>query len=167
MSATLVTNYTLRMARPDDVRGIVQLVNGYAAEAIMLYRTPESVRMALHNFVVAVDESDTVIACGSLKEYSPSIAEVAAVAVSRDVHGRGLGRSIVQAVERLARKREVSELFALKLTPQFFESMGYEIVERALYPEKIRRDCLQCPRRIRCTEFCVSRTLQAEMAAAA
>jgi amino-acid N-acetyltransferase len=163
----MAERFTLRMARPHDVMGIVHLVNGYAAEAVMLYRTPESVMLALDNFVVAVDEANTVIACGSLKEYSPSIAEVASVAVERHVHGHGLGRAIVESVEQLARKRDVGELFALTLTPGFFESMGYEIVERARYPEKIRRDCLQCPRRIRCMEFCVSRAVQAEMAVAA
>jgi len=167
MSTEIVGNVTLRAARVTDVSGIVALVNGYAAEAVMLYRTPESVLMTLHDFVVAVDEVGTVVACGSLKEYSPSLAEVASVAVLRSAHGRGLGRKIVQAVERIAQKRGIEELFALTLTPQFFETVGYAVVDRALYPEKIRRDCLKCPRRIRCNEYCVSRMLHAEMAVAA
>jgi amino-acid N-acetyltransferase len=158
---------TLRPARLRDVPGIVSLVNGYAAEAIMLFRTPESVTVTLHDFVVVVDERDEVVACGALKEYSPSVAEVASVAVARRAHGRGLGSAVVEAVERLARKRGVRELFALTLTPAFFEHAGYAIADRALYPEKIRRDCLKCPRRIRCNEYCVNRVLDGEMAAAA
>ncbi len=157
----------IRSARECDVDGIVSLVNGYAAEAIMLYRSPESVRMTLHDFVVAVDEKGTVIACGALKEYSPSLAEVASVAVARQAHGLGLGTAIVAAVEGLARKRGIDELFALTLTPGFFESAGYVVTDRAQYPEKIRRDCLRCPRRIRCNEYCVARAVQEEMAAAA
>jgi amino-acid N-acetyltransferase len=166
-SSEIVGNITLRRARPNDVSGIVTLVNGYAAEAVMLFRTPESVLMSLQDFVVAVDEVGTVVACGSLKEYSPSLAEVASVAVMRSAHGRGLGKAIVQAVERIAQKRGIDELFALTVTPKFFESIGYRVVDRALYPEKIRRDCLKCPRRIRCNEYCVSRILNAEMAVAA
>jgi amino-acid N-acetyltransferase len=158
---------TFRAARESDIAGIVALVNGYAAEAIMLYRSPESVRMTLHDFVVAVDPVGTVMACGALKEYSPSLAEVASVAVARDAHGLGLGSSIVAEVERLARKRGIDELFALTLTPRFFESAGYVIGDRALYPEKIRRDCLKCPRRIRCNEYCVVRQVQEEIAVAA
>lgn len=158
---------TFRAARESDIAGIVALVNGYAAEAIMLYRSPESVRMTLHDFVVAVDPIGTVMACGALKEYSPSLAEVASVAVARDAHGLGLGTSIVAEVERLARKRGIDELFALTLTPRFFESAGYVIGDRALYPEKIRRDCLKCPRRIRCNEYCVVRSVQEEIAVAA
>jgi len=158
---------TMRPARAEDVAGIVALVNGYAAEAIMLWRTPESVRLALHDFVVGVDASGAVVACGALKEYSPSVAEVASVAVARTAHGRGLGKLIVEEVERLARKRGVADLFALTLTPAFFERAGYVVADRALFPEKIRRDCLRCPRRIRCNEVCVARAVPVEMAVAA
>ena len=158
---------TLRRARERDVDAIVSLINGYAAKAIMLFRTPESVRSTLHDFVVAVDHTDAVVACGALKEYSPSLAEVASVAVAEDAHGRGLGTRIVEEVERLARKRGIDELFALTLSPKFFESAGYVLADRAQYPEKIRRDCLKCPRRIRCNEYCVARAMAEEMAVAA
>lgn len=167
MSPDIIVAPVFRSARECDVDGIVSLVNGYAAQAIMLYRSPESVRMTLHDFVVAVDEKGTVMACGALKEYSPSLAEVASVAVAQEAHGLGLGTAIVAAVERLARKRGIDELFALTLTPKFFQSAGYLIADRALYPEKIRRDCLRCPRRIRCNEYCVARVVQEEMAVAA
>ena len=59
----------------------------------------------------------------------------------------------------LARLRGIGEVFALTLAPEFFRAVGYSVVERTLYPEKIRRDCLRCPRRIRCDEVCVSRSL--------
>ena len=167
MTTDVATAVTVRPARSSDIEGITSLVNGYAAQAIMLYRSPESVSMTLHNFVVAVDTTDTVIACGALKEYSPSLAEVASVAVAREAHGLGLGTAIVSEVERLARKRGIDELFALTLTPKFFENAGYVLADRALYPEKIRRDCLKCPRRIRCNEYCVVRPVQEAIAAAA
>jgi amino-acid N-acetyltransferase len=167
MTLDITSAPTLRGAREADIAGIASLVNGYAAEAIMLYRTPDSIRMTLHDFVVAVDSEGMVMACGALKEYSPSLAEVASVAVAREAHGLGLGTAIVGEVERLARKRGIDELFALTLTPKFFESAGYMVTDRALYPEKIRRDCLKCPRRIRCNEYCVARVVQVEMAVAA
>jgi amino-acid N-acetyltransferase len=167
MTSDVNSGLTVRPARESDVTGIVALVNGYAAQAIMLYRSPESVRMTLHNFVVVVDSLGAVMACGALKEYSPSLAEVASVAVARDAHGLGLGTAIVAEVEKLAHKRGIDELFALTLTPKFFESAGYVLADRALYPEKIRRDCLKCPRRIRCNEYCVVRPVQEAIAVAA
>ena len=151
----------IRPAHPADVGGIAALVNGYAAERLMLFRTPDSIELALHDFVVAADGRGRVLACGALKEYAPSLAEVASVAVSRDVHGRGLGRRIVAAVEELAERRGIAELFALTLTPPFFEAAGYAVVDRARYPEKIRRDCTGCTRRFACGEVCVARLLGA------
>lgn len=150
---------TIRPACRADADAIVELVNGYAAEGIMLPRSLDSVVHALDDFVVAVDRRGKLMGCGALKEYSPSLAEVSSLAVTREAHGTGLGKRIVRQVEQLSLKRGITELFALTLTPAFFESAGYSVADRAAYPEKIRRDCLRCPRRIRCDEVCVSRSL--------
>jgi amino-acid N-acetyltransferase len=153
---------TLRGARASDVDAIVELINGFATQAVMLPRSPESVLLALADFVVASDERGRVLACGALKEYSPSLAEVASLAVAPHAHGRGLGRRIVAELETLARVRGIGELFALTLTPGFFEAVGYGVSERTRYPEKVRRDCIGCARRFRCAEVCVSRVLRAD-----
>lgn len=150
---------TIRPALRADADAIVTLVNGYASEGIMLPRSLDSVVHTLDDFVVAVNSRGRLFGCGALKEYSPSLAEVSSLAIVREAHGTGLGKRIVRKVEELAGKRGIDELFALTLTPAFFESAGYAVADRAGYPEKIRRDCLRCPRRIRCDEVCVSRSL--------
>lgn len=157
----------LRNARMCDISGIESLVNGYAAERVMLPRTAESIELALDDFIVATDDRGHVIACGALKMYSPSLAEVASVAVDRTMHGRRLGTMVVTEVERLAEARGVAELFAITLTPEFFESLGYERSDRALYPEKLRRDCATCPRKFGCIESCMRRGMGREMRTAA
>ena len=157
----------LEMATPADVAGIVALVNSYAAAQVMLPRTERSVALALADFIVARDDRGVVIACGALKEYSPSLAEVASVAVARDAHGQGLGRLVVEALERLARRRGIAELFALTLTLEFFARAGYEVADKSRYPEKVRRDCAGCARRFGCAEVCVRRLLDAEALAIA
>ena len=146
----------LRPARMCDVTGIEELVNGYAAERLMLPRTAESIELALDDFMVVTDAHGHVLACGALKMYSPSLAEVASVAVARDMHGRGLGTMIVTEVEHLARARGVAELFAITLTPPFFESLGYE-----------RSDRSTCPRKFGCPEACMRRGMGAELRVAA
>lgn len=149
----------IRPARAAEAEAISLLNNSFAAEALMLKRTPEMVALAIDDYVVAVDVRGTILACGALKEYSPSVAEVAAIAVARAAHGNGLGKEIVRAVEHLATKRGIHDVFALTLQPQFFEAVGYVRVDRAQYPEKIRRDCVGCARRFACNEICFARTL--------
>lgn len=158
---------TIRPARSFEAHDIAHLNNHFAGSGMMLRRTPEQVMMAIDDYLVAVDERGNVIACGALKEYAPSLAEVAAIAVAPEAHGLGLGKAIVRAVEELAVKRGTTELFALTLQPGFFEAIGYHRVERARYPEKIRRDCLSCARRFACDEICFARSLAQEQRAAA
>jgi amino-acid N-acetyltransferase len=146
-------------ARRGDVRRIEALINQFAAEGIMLPRSAPSIELTLEDFVVAVGDRGHVLGCGALREYSPSLAEVASLAVAREAHGRGIGTAVIRRLEALARLRGVSELFALTLAPRLFEGAGYRVVERARYPEKIRRDCAVCARRSDCREVCVARSL--------
>ena len=159
-------DFGIRRAHPGDAEAISRLISVFAAEALMLQRTPAMVELAIDDYVVATDGFGHIVGCGALKEYSPSVAEIAAIAVSRDVHGRGVGRAIVQAVEDLANKRGVYDVFALTLQPEFFSAIGYQRVDRARYPEKIRRDCLGCVRRFACNEICFAKNLRAEALAA-
>ena len=163
----MAANAVIRKARPEDARAIADLIAGFADESLMLRRTPEHIELSIDDYVVGVDVRGHILACGALKEYSPSVAEVAAIAVSREAHGNGLGRAVVAAVEALACKRGIYDVFALTLQPAFFAAIGYERVDRARYPEKIRRDCLGCIRRFACAEICFAKNLRAEARAAA
>lgn len=155
---------TVRRARVDEADAIARLNNFFADQHLMLRRTPEMIRMAIDDYLVAVDAHGRIRACGAIKEYSPSVAEVAAIAVAADAQGLGLGRRIVAAVEELARRRGIPEVFALTLEPGFFEALGYARVDRARYPEKIRRDCVGCARRFACNETCFAKALRDEAA---
>ena len=157
----------IRPARDVEAAEISRLNNIFAAEHLMLRRTPEQVALTIDDFLVAVDPRGHIMACGALKEYSPSVAEIAAIAVAREAQGNGLGRDVVAAVEALAMKRGVMHVFALTLQPAFFEAIGYQRVDRARYPEKIRRDCLGCARRFACNEICFAKILRVGAALAA
>ena len=163
----MTADIVIRRARAEDAEAVSRLIAVFADEALMLRRTPEMVELAIDDYVVGVTRRGDIVACGALKEYSPSVAEVAAIAVSRDVHGCGVGRAIVDAVEALALKRGIYDVFALTLQPAFFSAIGYQRIDRARYPEKIRRDCLSCARRFACNEICFAKNLRLEARAAA
>lgn len=131
-------NPVVRTATRVDVEQIWELVSCYVAEGLMLPRTVEQVRMAIDNYVVAVVGS-RVVACAALDEYSPSLAEVSSVAVIKSEHGKGLGTEVVLGIERLARARDIGELFALSLSDRFFLSLDYEPTSVSRYPEKLAR----------------------------
>jgi amino-acid N-acetyltransferase len=134
----------LRRARAADVADITALVNEYAAEEIMLPRTAAQVALAIDHYVVATDAHGRLLACGALREYSPSLAELVSLAVAREAHGRGLGRLVVAKVERLALQRGFTAIFAHTLNPTFFEAVGYEEMDRRHFPEKQARPHTLC-----------------------
>lgn len=128
----------MRPAMRGDVEQIFELVNGYVAEGLMLPRTAEQIALNIESYVVAV-KGGRVVACAALEEYSPSLAEVTSVAVSREEHGNGLGTQVVLGVERLARARDIEEIFALSLTDHFFLGLDYSATAISRYPEKLSR----------------------------
>jgi N-acetylglutamate synthase-like GNAT family acetyltransferase len=161
----MLARAVIRRATFADADTISRLIERFAAEALMLRRSTEAIGLGIDDYVVAVSRTGEILGCGALKEYSPSVAEVAAVAVDPAAQGQGVGSAIVHAVERLAVKRGIHEVFALTLKPAFFSSIGYQRVDRARFPEKIRRDCLGCARRFACNEICFARSLPRRLAA--
>ena len=130
---------TVRRAIRADAGPILELVEPYAAQGLMLPRTLQQIATRIDNYVVATDASGHVVACAALEEYSPSLAEISSVAVAPSHHGQGLGSQVVLGVERLARARDIEELFALSLTDKFFLSLSYELTTISRYPEKLAR----------------------------
>jgi amino-acid N-acetyltransferase len=96
------------------------------------------VAINIDNYVVAAS-AGRVVACAALEEYSPSLAEVASVAVARSEHGKGLGTDVVLGIERLARARNIGEIFAMSLSDRFFLSLEYAPTSISRYPEKLAR----------------------------
>ena len=143
----IVGPIAVRRAAPADAPGVVALVGEWAAEGLLLARSEADVLAALDSYVVAADARGRVLACAAVREYSPSLAEVVSVAVARLAHGRGLGRRVVRAAEALARVRGHQAVFAHTLQPDFFGALGYECVDRTLYPEKRARPHTLCFRR--------------------
>lgn len=157
----------LRKARLSDVAAIAALVNGYAEDGKMLRRSHAEVALAIDDYVVVANERGRVMACGALREYSPSAAEVSSIAVSREATGQGLGRIVVRAVERLAMQRGYRDVFLITVCPEFFEGLGYVVVERALYPEKVCGHAVSLAECGDCTKLCMWRALEEEAAARA
>ncbi|MDQ3698178.1 MAG: GNAT family N-acetyltransferase [Gemmatimonadota bacterium] len=154
-----MTTLAVRKARLADVPEIAALVDGYAREQKMLARSIEQVTLTLDDYLVAIDAHGRIRACGALCEYSPSVAEVASIAVARDAQGCGLGRHMVQAVESLARRRGYGDVFLITVCPTFFATLGYAVVDRALYPEKVCGHALSLAACDVCEKLCMWRAV--------
>jgi len=114
-----------RRATPADAPAIVALIGSNVASGELLPRNLEFVQLHARDFIVAELDSH-VVGCVHLDEYAPSLAEIRSLAVAPDAQGLGLGAGLVRELERLAARRDLTTLFAVSNSGEFFRRLGYE-----------------------------------------
>lgn len=148
-----------RKAGMADIPAMMELINGYARDGIMLPRNEFELSENIRDFTVLI-KGNMLLGCAALHFYGPTIAEVRSLAVHPASKGSGGGRLLMEALEREARAFDVPALFAFTYVSGFFEKMGYHVVERSELPLKAWKDCLRCPKFQACDEVAVVKTLR-------
>jgi amino-acid N-acetyltransferase len=156
--AQLEPELTVRKASMLDIHALLKLINGYAAQGIMLPRTEFEMSENIRDFMLAF-KGDRLVGCGALHFYTPTSGEVRSLAVDPDVKSRGIGRAIVEALEREARECGLHSIFAFTYVMKFFERLGFQEVERGALPLKAWKDCMRCPKFQCCDETAVIKYL--------
>jgi amino-acid N-acetyltransferase len=83
-------------------------------------------------------ENGRIIAAGALERFGKS-ALVRSVVVAGDRRASGLGRTIVQELERVARAGRINRLILLTQTArEFFAHQGYRVIERSEAPQDLQ-----------------------------
>jgi amino-acid N-acetyltransferase len=152
---------TVRKATMRDIPGLLALINGYAADGVMLGRTEFELCENMRDFAIALD-GEKLVGCGALHFYSPVVGEIRSLAVAPELKTRGVGRSLIRYLVREAREYRLGAVFAFTYVPGFFDRVGFHEVERGLLPLKVWKDCLRCPKFQSCDETAVLRVLDEE-----
>ncbi len=137
---------------------MLAVINGYAAQGIMLARTEFDLSENIRDFTVAYVDAE-LVGCAALHFYSPHLGEVRSLAVAPAAQGAGVGRLLVEALAAEAACFSLDALFAFTYVPDFFARLGFAEVERGLLPLKAWKDCLRCPKFQSCDEIAVLRVL--------
>ena len=87
---------------------------------------------------IVLCEGAQIIGAGALQRFG-SIALLRSVAVEPQRRGSGLGRMIVQELERRAYASDVAQLVLLTQTAKrFFEEQGYQVIDRQQVPQAVQ-----------------------------
>jgi amino-acid N-acetyltransferase len=152
---------TVRKAAMRDIHPLLKLINGYASEGIMLPRTEFEMSENIRDFSVAY-AGQQLVGCGALHYYTPTSGEVRSLAVEPSIKTRGIGRRVVEALEKEALENDLHALFAFTYVPDFFRRLGFQEVERGELPLKVWKDCLRCPKFQCCDEIAVVKALRSD-----
>ena len=149
----------VRKAGMRDIHPMLRLINSYAADGVMLPRTEFDMSENIRDFSVAYS-GDRLLGCGALHFYTPTTAEVRSLAVDPEWKTHGIGRVIVEGLEREASENQLHAIFAFTYVPQFFRKLGFHEIERGELPLKAWKDCLRCPKFQACDEIAMLKRLR-------
>lgn len=119
----------IRRAKTSDVASIVQLVNSYAGQRILLGKERITLYEDVQEFQVAEAAHGDVIGCGALHVLWQDLAEVRTLAVHPDWRGRRVGHRLLDALIGQARDVGVSRVFCLTFEVEFFAGHGFREID--------------------------------------
>ncbi|XP_042025911.1 probable amino-acid acetyltransferase NAGS1, chloroplastic isoform X1 [Salvia splendens] len=130
----------MRMATVADLHGIKQLLLPLEESGTLIKRTEEELLRALDSFIV-VEREGQIIACGALFPFfEEKRGEVAAIAVSPECRGQGLGDKLLDYIEKKASSLGLRMLFLLTTrTADWFVRRGFCECSIECIPEERRR----------------------------
>jgi len=149
----------VRGARICDVKAINALISSYAERDRMLFRSMADIYENLQTFTVA-ELDDDVVGCCALEVIWSDLAEIKSLAVCEGNKEKGIGKMLVAAALEQAGTLGVPKVFALTLEPEFFEKLGFEVVEKETLPMKVWSDCARCPKQQNCDEVAVIKEIR-------
>ncbi|GAM56124.1 argininosuccinate lyase [Vibrio ishigakensis] len=141
----------VRSARLTDIDMLEGMVAYWAGLGENLPRNRSELIRDIGSFAVAEHQGE-VTGCASLYVYDSGLAEIRSLGVEAGWQGQGQGSAIVQHLVDKARQMAIQKVFVLTRTPEFFMKQNFIPTSKMLLPEKVLKDCEQCPRQHACDE---------------
>jgi amino-acid N-acetyltransferase len=130
----------LREATPDDVGGILQLIEPFEKDGTLVKRSRTEIERNISNYTI-VEHDGVIFACAALYPYPEAkTAEMAAVTVSPQAQGQGDGEKILRRIEQRAKYMGLESIFVLTTrTMHWFIKRGFQAVDPDWLPEARKR----------------------------
>jgi amino-acid N-acetyltransferase len=155
---TSTTKVICRNATEHDLDKLVEIIHGYAEKGIMLPRSKEMLRYTLDTFVVA-ETDGKLVGCGSLCRLGKDLVEIRSLGITDGYKGQGIGRQLVDSLVQMAKEWKVPKVMALTYAVAFFQRVGFTVVPKEIFPEKVWTDCVNCKKQHCCDEIAVLKRL--------
>lgn len=125
---TIITRESLeilRDARPDDISGLVALIEPLEEDGTLVRRSRELLEREITRFSV-VEHDGLIVGCAALYPYGDDQAELACVAVHPHYRRWGYGEQLMKRIEARARAVGIKRLFVLTtVTSHWFKERGF------------------------------------------
>ena len=144
LNATKAAVTSVRRARMSDVDQIHNLVSFWADKGEILPRSRDNIIHDVQNFVVA-EINGKLVGCASLYIYEKGLAEIRSVVIEQDCHKQGQGQALVQYLLEFAHQMELLDIIVLTYIPNYFERLGFNLIDKSSLAENIIEDSEPSP----------------------
>jgi amino-acid N-acetyltransferase len=143
----------IRKVRVDEIREIQKMLAGHAQRGDMLPRSLSELYDNLRDiFVYLDDDKPEIIGTCSMHICWEDLAEIRSLAVREPYQGQGIGKKLVEACIAEAIALGSHRIFVLTYQVEFFQKIGFQVVDKGTLPHKIWADCLKCVKFPECDE---------------
>ncbi|MCS6810814.1 MAG: amino-acid N-acetyltransferase [Tepidimonas sp.] len=130
----------LREATPDDVGGILQLIEPFEKDGTLVKRSRTEIERDIANYTI-LEHDGVIFGCAALYPYPEArTGEMAALTVSPQAQGQGDGEKLLKRIEQRARLMGLESIFVLTTrTMHWFLKRGFQPVSPDWLPEARKR----------------------------
>ncbi|NQU73980.1 MAG: N-acetyltransferase, partial [Candidatus Omnitrophica bacterium] len=100
-----------------------------------------------------------VVGCAALHVCWQDLGEVKSLAVLNTRQHKGIGKKLLSACLKEAKRLGLKKIFALTYKPSYFEQFGFREIEKKNLPHKIWVDCIRCVKFPDCNEIALIKEL--------
>ena len=131
---------SLREATPDDVGGILQLIEPFERDGTLVRRERTEIERDFANYTV-IEHDGIIFGCAALYPYPEAkTGEMAALTVSPLSQGQGDGERMMKRIEQRAKAMGLSSIFVLTTrTMHWFIKRGFVQVDPDWLPDARKR----------------------------
>lgn len=120
---------TIRDATKKDFLSVVKLIHHGVQEGMLLKRTKKELALLIKDekVIIALND-DEIIGVVILDYYSKRLAELRSIYVYKEHRLNGVGRMLIDALKKKAKKLRVKELMTItkKEVKPYFEKFGFK-----------------------------------------
>lgn len=125
MTAFELSQVLFRPATLDDVAALAEFIEPFVAEGRLLPRTIDEIEELIASGFVAEWEG-RLVGFAALEVYSRKLAEIRSLAVAHELHGRGIGKKLIEACVARAKENNIFEVMAITSNEGIFLSCGFD-----------------------------------------
>jgi len=150
----------INKANLQHAKEIHKLINFYAQRDLMLPRSLNEIYENIRDYWIWL-ENDKVIGTVALHIVGwNDLAEIKSLAVEAENHKKGVGKKLVSSCIEEAKKLGIKKVFALSFVPDFFNKIGFSVVDKKEFPHKIWAECCNCPKFPDCGEVALIKNIE-------